>query len=123
MRTSQASGYYALLLKNFPQFKNNGIIFNELAVLELLKNNPDKAASFFFLAAKLAPDNPDIIRNCAIYCDFNPSSVRRYLSRISRPDFPTTAKDYYSRYLKLTSARPELESERLAVEQRLSTIR
>ena len=121
---AKASASYGKLLKNFQEFKNSGVIFNELAVLELLKNNPDTAASFFFQAARFAPDNPDIIRNCAIFCEFHPNSLTKFLNRTRLPgDMPSSAKEFYAKYLLLTAARPELERERLEVERHLNSIR
>ena len=123
LQTSNASSYYGLLYKKFPEFRSNAVILNELALLELIKNNPDKAAAFMFSAIKLAPDNPDIVRNCAIFCDYNQASVRRYFARVNDSSLSSSAKDYYSRYLRLTAGIPELEKDRIAVEKRLSAIR
>ncbi len=123
LQISNASSYYGLLYKKFPEFRSNAVVLNELALLELIKNNPDKTAAFLFPAVKLAPDNPDIVRNCAIFCDYYPGSVSRYFSRIKNSGLSSSAKDYYARYLRLTAGIPELEKDRIAVEKRLSVIR
>ena len=57
LQTSNASSYYGLLYKKFPEFRSNAVILNELALLELIKNNPDKAAAFMFSACP----NPNFI--------------------------------------------------------------
>ncbi len=97
-------------LLTLPQFKDSPFVYNELGVIEVLKNEPKKATSLFLKALSLDADNPHLNLNAAILYDY-------YLGN------KMMASKYYNSFLRLSANRRELLDEYKEVQTRLEIIR
>lgn len=105
LKLDEAFRYYNELRK-LPQFAEAAEPYNELATLFIEKKQLPGAAKCLLKAYKLAPKNPTVVLNLAIFCDRN---VKK----------PKTAKKYYEEYLMLTESNSELIARREEVKARL----
>jgi len=97
-------------LLSVPQFSQSAVIYNELGVLQVLKNEPKKATALFLKALSLDADNPHLNLNNAILHDY-------YLGDLMK------ARQYYNSFLRLAANRRELLDEYKEVQTRLEIIR
>ena len=97
-------------LLELPQFKDSPVVYNELGVIQVLKNEPKKATSLFLKALSLDADNPHLNLNAAILYDY-------YLGN------QMMASKYYNSFLRLSANRRELLDEYKEVQTRLEIIR
>lgn len=104
----KARKYYLIMLKS-ERFKNDPMVYNDLACNYLAGGDADKALKLFSRAKKLAPENPVVILNLAVLCD-------KHLDRRK------IAAGYYRKYLNLVKDNPALNARRLEVERRLMAL-
>ena len=97
-------------LLSLPQFKDSPIVYNELGVIQVLKNEPKKATSLFLKALSLDADNPHLNLNNAILHDY-------FLGDWMQ------AQQYYNSFLRLSANRRELLDEYKEVQTRLEIFR
>jgi len=97
-------------LLSIPQFTESAAVYNELGVLQVLKNEPRKATALFLKALSLDADNPYLNLNNAILHDY-------YLGDLMK------ARQYYNSFLRLSANRRELLDEYKEVQTRLEIIR
>ncbi len=97
-------------LLDLPQFKESPVVYNELGVIQVLKNEPKKATSLFLKALSLDADNPHLNLNAAILYDY-------YLGN------QMMASKYYNSFLRLSANRRELLDEYKEVQTRLEILR
>ena len=97
-------------LLDLPQFKDSPIVYTELGVIQVLKNEPKKATSLFLKALSLNADNPHLNLNAAILYDY-------FLGN------QMMASKYYNSFLRLSANRRELLDEYKEVQTRLEILR
>lgn len=113
-RKMNASGtaihYYNQLIRNHPSFmtdkENAAWVWNQLAVIYTDSNNVRSAASCLKQAYTLAPNNPQVLLNFAVFFD-----------KIKRGD---RAVAYYQKYLELTTKNHALTEKHELIKKRIS---
>ena len=108
--SKDAIDYYNQLIRNHPSFmadkENAAWVWNQLAVIYAESNNIRYAASCLKQAYTLAPENPQVLLNFAIFLD-----------RIKRGD---RAVAYYQKYLELTTKNQALMAKHELIKQRIA---
>jgi tetratricopeptide (TPR) repeat protein len=110
----EAINLYRRLLE-FPEFSDSAMLYNEIGVLHVRKNEPDMAPADFQRAFLKDSENPIPHLNYAILYD--------YYLRNRRDSADRVAREHYQKFLNKTANRPELGDERRDVEKRLKEIR
>ena len=96
-------------LLSLSQFKDSPVVYNELGVIQVLKNEPKKATALFLKALSLDADNPYLNLNNAILHDYHLGDLMK-------------ARQYYNSFLRLSANRRELLDEYKEVQTRLEII-
>ncbi|MCP3965061.1 MAG: tetratricopeptide repeat protein [Lentisphaerae bacterium] len=108
LNISNAIKYYEMLAK-FPRFNKRPELWNQMGVFYVKQKENRKAALCLVKAYRMAPDNPNILLNFAVFKDF-------YIG------MSHSTVDFYKQYLNITASNPELQKKREFVKKRIEKI-
>ncbi|QSH41645.1 tetratricopeptide repeat protein [Lentisphaerota bacterium ZTH] len=108
LKLANAIKYYQMLAK-YPRFKKRPELFNQMGIYYAVNKQNRKAAENLVSAYQMAPNNPIILLNFAIFKDL-------YIG------MSDNTVDFYKQYLKITANNPELQKKRDFVKSRIEQI-
>ena len=112
MKLDTVVDYYKKLAVN-KRFEKKPEPWNQMGVNRVAKGDLGTAGKCFTLAYRVSPDNYIVAYNMAVFSDYY----------IGSPTAKKNAIQYYSRYLQLTAANPELQKQREQVIARLKALK